>query len=120
RNEQTAVNRHALGIRPRGHHPGGASVLLVHRYRKTKMHACVLHADFLPALRAVFAVKHTAMVLLPKVIGLRWALGNKVWVMAPFRFGVGQVFHQHAAIAPGPGLATIGGFEYAGGGNRHI
>ena len=84
------------------------------RDRKAEMHAGLRYADLAPVLRAVIAVEHTAVILLPEVIRLPGAGRHEMRIVAPLRLRVRAVVIRHAAAAALPGAAAVGGLDHPG------
>ena len=84
------------------------------------MHTGIRLADLFPALRSIITVENTAMILLPQMVRLARATGDKMRIVSPLGLGVRQIVHQHAAITARPGLTAIGRFHNTSRGYRNM
>ena len=116
--KQSAADRHALLIGNARHDPGGLTIMVVRRDRKSEMNTLLWLTDLLPSLGAIRAVEHAAVVLLPDMLRRARATLNEVRIMPPFRVRIGQVVIGHALIATLPGLSTIIALQDARSGDR--
>src|SRR5439155_7696523 len=97
-----------------GDYPRRAPVLLVHGDREAEVDPLVGMAHLAPGGRAVRAVEHAAVVLLPDVVGLALAADDHVRVVArPLVCGVGRVVHEEALVPGPPRLPAVARLEHA-------
>src|SRR5688572_27819697 len=87
--EEAAVDRHALCVRAPGYDPCDSAVVGIDGDGKSEVHALAGRADLAPGLRAVVAVEHTDVILLPDVIGRTATQLDDVRIVTPLRFRVG-------------------------------